>query len=138
MNVELKETALLMVSPNYKDRFIAEYCQLAIRYIKLNEMLSKWDNGKLDFVPTCPRSTYELQIDAMHKYMAVLEARAKMEGIDLNASNTEEEKSDEQMTMDEVVHEVSCNSKCDGTCGMPASDAIGEVIVDDVKEEKED
>lgn len=138
MNVELKETALLMVSPNYKDRFIAEYCQLAIRYIKLNEMISKWDNGELDFVPTCPRSTYELQIDAMRKYMAVLEARAKMEGIDLNASTTEEEKSDEQMTMDEVVHEVSCNSKCDGTCGMPASDAIGEVIVDYVKEEKED
>lgn len=138
MNVELKETIYLMISPNYKDRFIAEYCQLAIRYIKLSEMLSKWDNGELDFVPTCPRSTYELQIDAMRKYMAVLEARARMEGIDLSATPTKEESVDEQMTMDEVAQEIHCNSKCDGTCGMPASDAVGEVIVDDVKEEKED
>ena len=46
-------------------------------------MVSKWDNGKLNFIPTCPRSTYDLQIDGMKKYLTVLQMRAKIEGIEL-------------------------------------------------------
>ena len=45
--------------------------------------LDKWDNGKLDFSPTCPRSAYNIQVKAMTDYIAVLEARAVMEGIEL-------------------------------------------------------
>lgn len=46
-------------------------------------MLDKWDRNELDFKPTCPRSTYNLQIKAMTDYIAVLETRAVMENIDL-------------------------------------------------------
>jgi hypothetical protein len=40
---ELKETMELMNSADYKDRFKAEYYQVAIRYQKLSAMLEKWD-----------------------------------------------------------------------------------------------
>ena len=46
-------------------------------------MLEKWDKDELDFEPTCPYSTYEMQIKAMRDYISVLEARAVMENIDL-------------------------------------------------------
>lgn len=44
-------------------------------------MLENWDNDNLGFTPTCPRSTYDMQVEAMTYYKNVLEARAKMEGI---------------------------------------------------------
>ena len=44
--MELKDTATLMVSSEYKERFKAEYYQLKIRLEKLKCMLQKWDNGK--------------------------------------------------------------------------------------------
>ena len=77
----LKETVEMMNSADYKERFIAEYEQLVIRYKGLMNMLDKWDSGELDFKPTCPRSTYNMQIKVMTEYIAVLEARAVMEGI---------------------------------------------------------
>lgn len=81
--MELKDTISLMTSADYKNRFKAEYIQNVVRYKKLKSMLDKWDNGKLDFSPTCPRSTYNIQVKAMTDYIAVLEARAVMEGIEL-------------------------------------------------------
>ena len=81
--MELKDTAELMESADYKDRFKAEYYQVKIRYEKLKTMLVKWDKGELNFTPTCPRSTYDMQTKAMADYIAVLEARAVMENIDL-------------------------------------------------------
>ena len=81
--MELKETISMMQSEDYKERFKAEYFQLAIRYKKLCAFLDKWDNGELEFIPCCPRSTYNMQIKAMVDYLAVLEARAVMEGIEL-------------------------------------------------------
>ncbi len=77
----LKDTVELMNSEDYRDRFVAEYKQLVIRYKGLMNMLDKWDRGELNFEPTCPRSTYNMQIKAMTDYIAVLEARAVMEGI---------------------------------------------------------
>ena len=77
----LKDTVELMNSSDYKERFIAEYQQLVIRYKGLRNMLDKWDRGELEFKPTCPRSTYNMQIKAMTDYIAILEARAVMEGI---------------------------------------------------------
>ena len=81
--MELKDTVELMTSDDYKERFIAEYCQVKIRYGKLKYMLERWDDGILNFTPTCPRSTYDLQISAMKDYIAILEARAVMEGVTL-------------------------------------------------------
>ena len=83
MTKTLKDTVELMTSPDYRDRFIAEYQQLVIRYRGLRNMLDKWDRGELNFKPTCPRSTYNMQIKAMTDYIAILEARAVMEGITL-------------------------------------------------------
>ena len=80
---ELQETASMMCSADYKERFKAEYYQLQTRTEKLGKMVKAWDKGELKFQPTCPRSTYDLQLRAMHDYMAVLELRANVEGIDL-------------------------------------------------------
>ena len=82
-NRDVKDTIEMMNSVDYKERFKAEYQQIVIRYHKLNAMLEKWDKGELNFTPTCPRSTYNMQIRAMADYIAVLEARAVMEGVEL-------------------------------------------------------
>lgn len=81
--MELKDTIAMMQSADYKERFKAEYYQNVIRYEKLKAMLEKRDKGELNFSPTCRRSTYNMQIKAMTDYIAVLEARAVMEGIEL-------------------------------------------------------
>lgn len=83
MVLELKDTVGMMGSTDYKERFKAEYLQIAVRYRKLDKMVRDWDNGKLQFTPTCPRSIYELQLRAMTDYLEVLEARAKIEGVEL-------------------------------------------------------
>lgn len=81
---KLAETTAMMESTDYKERFKAEYYQAVIRYRKLAAILEKWDGGRLDdFIPVCPRSTYNMQLTAMADYIAVLEARAVMEGIEL-------------------------------------------------------
>lgn len=82
--MNLNETITMMTSDDYKERFKAEYAQLAIRYRGLCKMLEKWDNGTLEFTPTCPRSTYDIQTKAMKDYIAILEARAVMENIYLD------------------------------------------------------
>lgn len=82
--MELDETVELMTSKNYKDRFKAEVYQLNIRIQKLQSMCDKWDKGELNFVPACPRCTYDLQLKAMNEYLAILFMRAKMEGIKLS------------------------------------------------------
>ncbi len=80
---KLPATAVGMMSEDYKERFKAEYKQLVIRFEGLKKMLKKWDEGTIAFEPTCPRSTYDMQLKAMSEYIAVLEARAVMEDVDL-------------------------------------------------------
>lgn len=77
--VELENTVELMCSKNYKDRFKAEYQQLAIRHDKLMHMVLNWDN--LDFTPTVPKSIYERQLKVMREYFDILNERARIEGI---------------------------------------------------------
>ena len=78
---KLSQTVDMMTSSDYKERFKAEYAQVVIRYKKLKNMLDKWDKNELTFTPTCPRSTYNIQVKAMADYIAILEARAVMENI---------------------------------------------------------
>lgn len=82
-NEELAKTARMMVSADYKERFIAEYIQVKNRYNGLLGMIEKWDANNLPFTPTCPRETYNFQLRAMKDYMDVLVIRAKIEGIEL-------------------------------------------------------
>ena len=81
--MELKDTINMMISEDYKERFKAEYFQNKIRLDKLTAMLEKWDKNELNFKPTCPRSLYDLQVRSMKDNIAVLEARAAIEKIDL-------------------------------------------------------
>ena len=50
-------------------------------------MLDKWDNGELNFTPTCPRDIYNDQMEYMTNYMTVLANRAYLEGINLDEFN---------------------------------------------------
>ena len=74
-----------MQSNDYKERFLAEYYQLKIRFEKLKAMLEKWDKGELNFTPACNLryGIYNLQIKAMADYIATLEIRAMIEDIEL-------------------------------------------------------
>ena len=72
-----------MLSPDYKERFKAEYKQTKIRYDKLHAMLVKADAGKLEFEPTCPLDLLRHQAQAMGQYLYCLEVRAQMEGVEL-------------------------------------------------------
>lgn len=83
--IELKDTAEMMGSDDYKERFVAEYAQLKIRYDKLYAVLEKYAADKLDFKPTCPIEILYEQLDHMEAYLSVLETRAKYEGIELPA-----------------------------------------------------
>ena len=82
---ELKDTFDLMVSDDYKKRFVAEYAQLKIRYNKLYAVLEKYAADKLDFKQTSPIEILYEQLDHMEAYLGVLETRAKYEGIELPA-----------------------------------------------------
>ena len=72
----LEETIELMTSPDYKDRFKAEYEQLCFRLNKLDDFLDKWDAGELKTTPKSPREWFERQRQAMVDYGQVLAARA--------------------------------------------------------------
>lgn len=81
--MELTDTIELMTSLDYKERFKAEYYQMKIRYDKLFAMITKWDEGTLEFTPSCSRTLLGRQLHHMRMYMIDLETRAKIEGIKL-------------------------------------------------------
>ena len=83
-NRVLASTRDMMISPDYKERFRAEYIQLKNRFDGLKKMLDAWDDKKLDFIPPCPRSFYGEQVTYMEQYLRVLERRAKLEDVDLS------------------------------------------------------
>lgn len=78
----LKDTINMMTSEDYKERFKAEYYQLKVRINGLENMLKSWDEGTLNFKPTCPRKVYNDQLKAMRDYIDILITRSQMEGID--------------------------------------------------------
>ena len=81
--MDLQTITSLMLSSDYKDRMKAEYYHLLNRKENLEAVLKLWDSGRLTFTPDCPRSIYDLQMRAMNEYQAILEARAKIERINL-------------------------------------------------------
>lgn len=82
--MDIKDTAKLMISSDYKDRFKAEYIQTKIRYDKLYQMLAKLEAKTLDFEPNCPKKLLMEQKCYMGEYLRVLEIRAEIEGISLS------------------------------------------------------
>ena len=83
--MELKDTIELMESKDYKERFKAEYYQTKIRYDKLYNMIVKYEAGKLNFTPKCSLDLLKNQAKAMGEYLYILEMRATIEGINLDA-----------------------------------------------------
>ena len=73
----------LIVSSDYKARFVGEYVELKIRYNKLHRMLIKYEAGTLGFEPTCDISILEDQAYHMGNYLKQLEIRAEIEKITL-------------------------------------------------------
>ena len=63
--MELIDTIDLMTSDDYKDRFMAEYYQVKIRYQKLKSILDKYEEGTLDFEPSCSISLLMIQREIM-------------------------------------------------------------------------
>ena len=79
--MELVDTIDLMTSDDYKDRFMAEYYQVKIRYQKLKSILDKYEEDTLDFEPSCSISLLMIQRDIMEDYLNVLQDRAITENI---------------------------------------------------------
>ena len=73
----------LIISSDYKARFVGEYVELKIRYNKLHKMLIKHEAGTLGFEPTCDISILEDQAYYMGNYLKQLEIRAEIEKITL-------------------------------------------------------
>lgn len=82
-NEELAKSCEGMVSPDYKERFKAEYLQLKNRLNGLKRMFESWDKGTLTFTPTCPRTIYNDQVKGMELYLQVLKQRADIEKVEV-------------------------------------------------------
>lgn len=84
-NKELKEKVELMNSEDYKERFVAEYHQVKIRYEKLKNFCNKIEVetmlGKEVTNHDCPLELLREQQKYMGLYLSVLEKRALIENI---------------------------------------------------------
>ena len=77
--------------PDWQQRFVIEYEELADRAEKLHAMLDKYDAGVLDFKPQTPIGLLRAQLSVMCAYMSILEERAEFEGVDLSILADREE-----------------------------------------------
>lgn len=82
--MELRDTAEMMISKDYKERFRAEYLQTKIRYDKLDAMTVKYEAGTLNFTPSCSLELLKEQKSFMGQYIRCLKIRAEIEGINLS------------------------------------------------------
>ena len=85
---ELSDTINGMVSPDYKERFIAEYVQTKVRFHKLHSFIGKIKYAKYagqeEPKHDCPTELLEKQLLTMGLYLTLLEVRAeKFENIKL-------------------------------------------------------
>ena len=104
LRMGLTDTVELMESDDYKDRFVAEYCQTKIRYEKLKAFNNKIEAARrvsynayeckqksiVEPKHDCPKDLLIEQQGIMGQYLHILEVRAEIEGIDLEESIAEE------------------------------------------------
>ena len=90
--MELKDTIEMMNSPDYKERFKAEYYQTKTRYAKLKAFNNKIEAAhRVQYAPgcaniaepkhDCPVDLLREQQGVMGEYLHILEVRAEIEGI---------------------------------------------------------
>jgi hypothetical protein len=82
VDMRLADTVNLMYSNDWKDRFIAEYIQLQIRIIKLEEALNNTSDS-FTALDSMTKAIMFKQLDAMKSYRSCLEKRADIANIDL-------------------------------------------------------
>ena len=83
---DLSSTNRLMVSEDYKERFLAEYIQLETRYEALMNIIWKYDHGeKLGFELDTPIHLLKKQAKAMYEYISALNERARFEDINISS-----------------------------------------------------
>jgi hypothetical protein len=91
--MDLKQTTDLMLSQDYKERFIAEYWQTKIRYEKLkhfNNIIEAacrtqgMERSIVEPLHDCPQHLLREQQEVMGQYLHILEVRAVIEEIDLS------------------------------------------------------
>ena len=78
--IDLKDTVNLMISDNYKDRFLAEYWQLKIRHQKLQVTIAR-KSQRLDRNTKTPIDALRAQAHVMERYLNLLRLRAREENI---------------------------------------------------------
>lgn len=84
-----EKTVPLMLSGDYKARFVAEYRQTKIRYERLKKFCNRIEaahrsSGKLDMPKhDCDLDLLSEQLNAMGHYIHVMEIRAEIEHIEL-------------------------------------------------------
>lgn len=90
--MNLKETISKMTSDDYRERFIAEYQQIKIRYEKLKAFNNKIEAAQMtegmknavdEPKHDCPMYLLRDQQRAMGEYLHILEVRAVIEGINI-------------------------------------------------------
>ncbi len=96
--MKFKDTLKMMISNDYKKRFIAEYLQTKIRYNKLKALNTRIEASyRTTCYPegeeaksiveqpehNCPAEVLREQQSIMGQYLHILEVRAVIEGIDL-------------------------------------------------------
>lgn len=82
-NMKLENTVELMNSNDYKDRFLAEYYQVKIRYEKLLNIIKRYENKTLEFELSCDINLLRKQAFVMECYMNILKERANEECVEL-------------------------------------------------------
>lgn len=86
MKIFLEDTVNWMKSTDYQDRLKAEYWQVRIRYKRLHEYLILVELGFETVESKKELELLEKQAKIMKEYQEVLEARAELMGMNLNAS----------------------------------------------------
>lgn len=74
-SIDLAYQTFMEGDTNHCSRFLFELTELIIRIRKLETMLQMWRHNDLNFIPSHPIELFEVQLEAMNRYLGVLEAR---------------------------------------------------------------
>ena len=77
--------------PDWQQRFVIEYEELANRAEKLQAILDRYDVGELDFTPQTPIGLLRAQLSVMCAYLEILKERAEFEDVNLSIPADPEE-----------------------------------------------
>jgi hypothetical protein len=71
------------VQDTWQERMKREYRETKERYEKLHRMVTKYEDGTLNFTPNCSIDLLKQQKRHMGEYLHDLEIRAEIEGVNL-------------------------------------------------------